>query len=205
MKQKTIIFFGRSGSGKGTQAHLLEDYIKKNDPENRDVLYIETGKRFREFIKEKTSNYTAKMTSDIMNAGGLMPEFMPIWIWTSYLVENYTGEEHMILDGLSRRADEAPILDSALRFYRREQPQVIFLSSSREWSKDRLLGRARRDDTEDDIQRRLDWFEENTMPALNYFKGHVGYEFIEIEGEQSIEKVHADILSKIFGASQAGE
>ena len=202
MKQKTIIFFGRSGSGKGTQARLLEEYMKKNDPEHRGGLYIETGERFRDFIKDK-DNYTAKATADVMEAGGLMPEFMPIWVWTSYLIDNYTGDEHMILDGLSRRSDEAPILDSALRFYKREQPQIIFINTSREWSKERLLDRKRKDDNEDDIERRLDWFEENTVLALNYFKRHVGYEFIEIEGEQSIEKVHADIIRSIFGVGQS--
>jgi len=204
MKHKTIILFGCSGSGKGTQADLLADYIKKNDSEGREVLYIETGERFRSFIKEK-GNHTAQMTADVINKGGLMPEFMPIWVWTSYLIDNYTGSEHMILDGLSRRVDEAPILDSALRFYRRDDPQVIFLNTSRDWSTERLLSRQRKDDTEEDIRRRLDWFEENTMPALNYFKSHVGYEFIEIEGEQSIEKVHADIISRIFGPGHSKE
>ena len=54
---------------------------------------------------------------------------MPIWVWTSYLIDNYTGSEHMILDGLSRRYDEAPILDSALRFYRRENKKIVFINS----------------------------------------------------------------------------
>jgi len=198
MQQKTIIFFGRSGAGKGTQADLLRDYMQNNDPEKRNTLYIETGERFRDFIKDE-GNFTSKMTKSVIESGGLMPEFMPIWVWTSYFIDNYTGTEHLILDGLSRRYDEAPVLDSALRFYRRERPQVVFINTSRQWSVDRLMSRGRKDDNEDDIQRRLDWFEENTTPALNYFKSHIGYEFIEIDGEQTIEKVHADILSKVFG------
>ena len=197
MKQQTIIFFGRSGAGKGTQARLLEKYIQENDEDKKSVLYIETGERFREFIKNKDS-YTSKLTAEVMDTGGLMPEFMPIWIWTSYLINNYTGNEHMILDGLSRRYDEAPILDSAFRFYRRENRKVVFINTSRAWSVKRLMKRGRKDDTEIEIQKRLDWFDENTMPAINYFKGHVNYEFFEIDGEQSVEKVYADLLSKLF-------
>jgi len=197
MKSQTIIFFGRSGAGKGTQARLLREYIEKTDTDSKPVLYIETGERFRDFIKNDT-NYTAGLTADVMNKGGLMPEFMPIWVWTSYLIEHYTGSEHMILDGLSRRHDEAPILDSALRFYRRENRKVVFVNTSRDWSVQRLMGRGREDDTEADIQKRLDWFDENTMPAINYFKGHVNYDFFEVDGEQPIEKVHADLLSRLF-------
>lgn len=201
MKSKTIIFFGRSGAGKGTQAKLLEEYIQNNDLEKKRVLYIETGERFRDFIKNQ-DNYTSNLTANVVNTGGLMPEFMPIWVWTSYLIDNYTGSEHMILDGLSRRYDEAPILDSALRFYRRENKKIVFINTSRDWSIEKLTARGRKDDNEADIQKRLDWFDENTMPAINYFKGHVNYEFFEIKGEQPIEKVHADILSKIFSPEE---
>ena len=51
MKFQTFIFIGRSGCGKGTQVALLQEYIKTRD-HKRPILYIETGERLRQFIKE---------------------------------------------------------------------------------------------------------------------------------------------------------
>ena len=53
MELLTLIFIGRSGCGKGTQAELLQEYIKKLD-QQRLIFYIETGERFRQFIKEQS-------------------------------------------------------------------------------------------------------------------------------------------------------
>ncbi|MEQ1561293.1 MAG: nucleoside monophosphate kinase [Nitrospira sp.] len=194
MSPQTIIFFGSSGAGKGTQAKLLIDHLKKNDPE-RNTLYIETGQRFRDFITE--ASFTASRTKEMIDAGGLLPEFLPIWIWAEYFVKHVSGNEHMILDGLSRRAHEAPILDSAIRFYKREKPFVIYIKVSRDWAKERLLGRARGDDADTQIEKRLDWFEENVLPAMQYFKDNPNYNFISINGERTIEEVNKEIAEKL--------
>ena len=197
MSPETFIFFGRSGSGKGTQADLLISYLQKKDPE-RKVIHIETGKQIREFLAENT--YTSKLTQNIVKNGGLLPAFLPIWVWTEYLIRNFSGNEHLVLDGLSRRASEAPVLDSALSFYGIKHPFIILLNVSREWSKERLLNRGRSDDTVTDIERRLDWYDNNVLPAIEFFRTKPEYTFIEINGEQSIEKTHSDIL-KITGLS----
>jgi adenylate kinase len=193
MSPQTFIFFGPSGAGKGTQAKLLIDLLKKKD--SRDVLYIETGQRFRDFSTE--ASFTAEKTREIMKNGGLLPEFLPIWIWTEYFIRHVNGDEHMILDGLSRRAHEAPILDSAMKFYGREKPFVVSINVSREWAKDRLLGRGRADDNEKDIEERIAWYYDNVLPAMDYFRGNDYYTFVPINGEQTIEDVHKEIVSKI--------
>jgi adenylate kinase family enzyme len=72
----------------------------------------------------------------------------------------------------------------------------VHLNVSRKWSDDRLLARGREDDrTLAKINKRLDWFEKDTMPAIEYFRESRFYKFIEVNGEQPIEKVHADIVS----------
>lgn len=192
MKPQTFIFFGPSGSGKGTQAKLLIDFIKKND--DKPVFYIETGQKFRDFITE--SSLTAKLTKEVMDSGGLLPEFLPIWIWTEYFVRHVSGNEHMILDGLSRRPHEAPILHSAMTFYKRENPTVLSIEVSRDWARERLLGRGRSDDKKDDIEKRIDWYYGNVLESLKYFKENSYYNFISINGEQSIEDVFKEILQK---------
>lgn len=193
MTPQTYIFFGPSGSGKGTQAQLLMS--KLNEKDSRDVLYVETGQIFRQFIKE--ASLTAKLSKEIISTGGLLPEFLPIWIWTEYLVRHVSGDEHMILDGLSRRSHEAPILDSAMKFYKRDKPFVVSLDVSREWAKDKLLGRGRADDNIVDIEKRISWYYENVVQAMSYFKSNSYYNFVAINGEQSIEDVHKDIMKAV--------
>lgn len=193
MVPQTFIFFGPSGAGKGTQAKILIDYLKKKDPET-PTLYVETGQRFRDFMTE--ASYTAIRTKEVIDNGGLLPEFLPIWIWSEYLVKHVSGNEHMILDGLSRRSHEAPILNSAMKFYKREKPFVISIEVSRDWAKDRLLGRERGDDKIEQIIKRLDWFEKNVCPAMDYFKDNEFYRYISINGEQTIEEVTKEILEK---------
>ena len=50
MELQTFIFIGRSGCGKGTQVTLLQEHFKKQD-HKRHIFYIETGERFRQFIR----------------------------------------------------------------------------------------------------------------------------------------------------------
>lgn len=192
MTSDTFIFFGRSGCGKGTQAHLLQ---QKLEQEGGKVLYVETGAKFREFMERDT--YTGHMTKEVIDNGELLPAFLPVWVWANVLVENFTGKEHLILDGLSRRAFEAPILDSMIAFYKRERPFVILIDVSREWSKERLMGRKRKDDTEEYIESRLNWYDRDVVPAIEYFRNHSGYHFIEIQGEKTIEEVHNELIQKI--------
>lgn len=192
-KNRAYIFFGRSGSGKGTQAKLLCEYLEKET--GRKSLYVETGARFREFKNGDT--LSSKLTKEVMEHGGLMPEFLPIWIWSDVFVNQYTGEENLILDGLSRRADEAPILDSAMGFYKFSNPYVVYIDVPREKAFDMMKGRGRGDDTDEYINARLDWFDEDVVPAINYFKNHVRYNFISVNGAQSIEEVHAELVEKI--------
>ena len=193
MTPQTFLLFGKSGSGKGTQAKLLIEYLKKLEPK-RQVEYIETGSKLREFAQEV--GLTAQLTSKVMSEGGLLPSFIPIWIWTNYFVRYMDGSEHLILDGLSRRAYEAPVLDDALKFYKREKPFVIIINVSDAWASQHLLSRGRGDDNKIDIESRLSWFETNVEPTIDYFKKNEYYNVLEINGEQSIEAVQQEILAK---------
>ncbi|MCC2630944.1 MAG: adk, adenylate kinase, adenylate kinase [Candidatus Paceibacter sp.] len=193
MNPHTFLLFGKSGCGKGTQAKLLRDYLKKLEP-HRQVEYIETGSKLREFSQEV--GLTAQMTKQVMDEGGLLPSFIPIWIWTNYFIRYFDGNEHLILDGLSRRAYEAPVLDDALKFYKRDKPFVVLINVSDEWAKEHLLARGRSDDNKLDIDSRLTWFKDNVQPTIEYFKKNPYYTVLEINGEQSIEDVHAEIVKK---------
>lgn len=193
MRPQTFIFFGKSGSGKGTQARLLGDYLKKI--KSNKVLYIETGEGFRQFME--TGSHTANLTKQVLADGGLMPVFMPIWLWTDFLVKNYNGTEDLILDGLCRRPAEAPVLDSALKFFGQKNPIIVYINVSNDWAFTRMKARGRKDDTDEYIKSRLEWFEWNVVPSIAYFHEHPDYTFLEINGEQTVEEVHNEIISRL--------
>lgn len=192
---KTFILTGRSGCGKGTQAKILEVFLQSMDP-TRKVFHLETGSRFREFIKGNSFSNT--LAKKIYEVGGRQPDFLAVWNWAHLMIEDLQGGEHMIIDGTPRSYEEALVLDSAMSFYNRERPYVIYIDVSRAWSKTHLQMRAKKegridDLTEEDIDRRLDWFETDVMRAIKFFEQSNGYRFIHINGEQTIEKVAADI------------
>jgi adenylate kinase family enzyme len=192
---RTFIFFGLSGAGKGTQAKKLAEYLADSDPQHT-TLSLSTGVLFREFMD--TGTWTASRVKAILDEGGLLPEFLPVWIWTEYLNKHIKDNtEHLILDGVSRRRPEAPVLKSALSFYEREETtDIIFVHISRERAIERLLERGRYDDNRGDIKARLDWFDANVRPAVDYFKMESAARVHDVDGEQSVEDVFAEIRKK---------
>ncbi len=189
----TFILIGRSGCGKGTQAKLLISYLKSNFGDDVPILHIETGARLREFIER--DNFSSKKAKAVMEAKELQPSFVPNFIWSKALIDEMTGLEHLIIDGSPRKLVEAQIIDSALSFYDRKQPVVIHLNVSRDWSRDRLLTRGRKDDDIVGIEKRLDWFDQEVAPVIEFFRNSGHFNYLEIDGEHSIGEVHNDILN----------
>ncbi len=200
MPPKTFIFIGRSGCGKGTQVKLLKEHLERIDPDNRKIMHIETGVRFREFIKgDKFSN---KIAAHIAETDGRQPDFLAVWNWARILIDELTGEEHIIFDGTPRSYREALVLDSAMTFYKRQRPTVIYLDVSRQWSKQHLMARSKKEGRADDqleelIDQRLNWFDDAVYSAVKFFEESNGYHFLHIKGEQAVEDVSKDIFSKL--------
>ena len=191
----TFVLIGKSGCGKGTQAELLIKYLKENT--SNPVFYMESGMKFREFIS--SSSYTASLSNEIMKSGSLQPAFLAIHIWSHLMIEQMKEDKHIVIDGTPRKVDEAKILDEAFQFYKRENVYIINVNVSRKWSVDRLTGRGRADDKSiDEINKRLDWFETDVLPAMEELKKNSKNKYIEINGEQTIEDVHREILQKVF-------
>lgn len=198
MNSKTFIFIGRSGCGKGTQAKILIEYLKNNPPageHQRDIFYFESGQRFREFFE--MPGLTPTLSREIHSTGGLQPDFLAVWMWSKALIENLKENTTLVIDGSPRKLHEAHILDSALKFYKRGKSNIIFINVRREWSEEKLRGRGRTDDkNERDVKNRLDWYDSEVVPAISFFKDNPDYSFIDINGEQTIEEVHKEILNK---------
>jgi adenylate kinase family enzyme len=196
--KNAYILFGKSGCGKGTQANLLVKNLESGTLGNK-ALYISTGAHLRQFTK--TDSFIASITRDALAKGELSPEFLATTMWGNFLIENFTGNEDLILDGLARRLDESMILENALEYIGIQNIYVIFINTSDVWSTERLLARGRADDDADEIKKRLNWFAENTMQSINYFKNktseNLKIKYLEINGEQTIEEVHNSIIKAL--------
>lgn len=189
----TFVFIGRSGCGKGTQAGLLMQKIAEKYPDE-PVFYLETGQKFRDF--NSGEGYTHMLAKNIQDVGGLQPAFLAVWMWANILIEKMNDKEHMFIDGTPRKLGEAIIFTEAMKFYGR-RPYVVYLNVSRKWSEDRLKERHRIDDITDSVKRRLDWFDTDVLPAVEYFRLNSDVCFLDINGERSIQEIQDDILAKV--------
>ncbi len=188
---QTLIFIGRAGSGKGTQAELLIKHLKSTYPDH-PVLYAYTGDRFREFVSKDT--YSSRLAREVNDAGGLQPSFAAVTMWGNLLFDKMVGGEHLIFDGTPRTYSEALMLDTAMDFYQRAEPKVIYLNIHDDCAHGRLTKRGRVDDHSEGIKKRLAWFEKDVVPALDYFRTNPRYTVLEIDGDKGIEEIHHQIV-----------
>ncbi len=196
MQPQHIVFIGKSGSGKGTQADLVKKHLERVD--DRKVIDVSTGSEFRSFMNGPS--YTARRVKQELEDGKLLPTYLAIWVWTNIIVDRYSGEEHVLLDGTPRRLEEAKILDTALQFYKEAKSQVVYIDVSDEWARERLGVRGRHDDKDEEITKRLEWFGTDVMPAVDFFRGDKEHiTFHNIDGEGSIEEVSERIIKSLFG------
>ena len=192
----TTIFLGPQGCGKGTQITLLKEYLNIQDP-SRAAAHFEMGKTLRELGLK--SDYTGRLTDEILKSGGLIPYAISASLFALYLMQHLpTNEEHILIDGFPRTATQVPMLDSALvEFYKRSLPTVVVIEISDNEAVKRLLPRGRSDDTEESIRKRLLWSREETIPNIEWFRNNQNYRVININGEQSIEDTHKEVLQKL--------
>lgn len=194
MKQGVYLFIGQSGSGKGTQVDLLKEKIKSLDPKAK-VFDLETGNIFRQLISGDT--FTGKLTREMIEKGKLPPCFLGIHAWSHSIIENYSGDQHVFIDGTPRIADEVPALCSAFEFFD-WHPNVINIEVSDEWSYERLKARGRADDkSEQDVWGRIQWYHESVVPAIELLRQSERVTFHSVSGEQTIEAVHKDICHEL--------
>jgi adenylate kinase len=92
---------------------------------------------------------------------------------------------------------EAQVLESALSFYKRLSLTIINLDTPEEIVRIRMEGRARPDDTQESIEARLQWYREETVPVLAYYRGRPQTNVYDINGTASIDEVYADIMKHL--------
>jgi len=148
----------------------------------------------RDLAKQETD--VGRRIKEVLNEGGLPFDTMATTLWMHEMAYTLKEDQNIICDGFPRRLDESRDLFEFLKWLERtENIKALVIEISREEAMKRLLVRARYDDDQDAISKRLDWYEDRVVPAINFFKDK-GLA-VEINGEQSIENVFKEILSKI--------
>jgi adenylate kinase family enzyme len=192
-KPHFIFFVGHSAAGKGTQAKLLKEYF---DTEGiHPTTIFETGARFRALIEGET--YTQKKTRQYIEEGKLPPAFLGVSVWSNLLMEQYREGTHYIIDGTPRVPSEVALWESAFDFYD-IHPHIIELVVGDEWAQEKMIHRGRADDKDiHDVKERVAWFHSSVTPAIELLEQNPRTTYTKINGEQTIEEVHADIV-KLF-------
>ena len=200
---KNIILLGAPGAGKGTQAALIAEEYK--------VPHISTGDILRRNIKEGTP--LGLQAKSYIDAGGLVPDEVVIG-----LVENRLREADCkngyILDGFPRTIAQAEALDKVASIDLAINIDVPF-----ETIIERLSGRRvcvcgetyhvsmlngetncrkcgkplfiRDDDKPETVKKRLDTYEKQTAPLINYY-GAQG-KLVNVKAVNSIEENFAAV------------
>ena len=193
-KPQTFIFFGIVGSGKGTQVELLEKYLKENKISD-DVFALSTGSLYRKIVESNT--YTGNIIKTSLEKGFLQPNFLTISLFTSSLISSMKENTILMADGFPRTIAQSEAFESIMKFYNRDNVHIVYIELDKEEATKRMLLRGRSDDNEEGIAKRFDEYIENVVPSMNYFKDKLGYTMHTINGKQSIEDVHKELIKSL--------
>lgn len=179
---RKMIILGRQGAGKGTQAARLS--------ERYGIPHISTGDMLRAAVQEGTE--LGQMAKSIMDAGDLVPDKVMNGIVAERLAAA-DAVDGFLLDGFPRSDVQAEWLNDTLA------PDGIDLVVSLEVPDDivieRMLARGRADDTEAAIRRRLDLYEAETAPLMDYYRG-IG-KLVSVNGHGEEDEVESRLAEVI--------
>ncbi len=210
-----IILLGGPGSGKGTQAALLAQRL--------GIAHISTGDLFRQNIRMETP--LGKLARTYMEKGELVPDEVTVGMVRERLKQPDCANG-FILDGFPRTIAQADALNQVLADMRQAltavlnlqvAPEVLIDRLSRRWTckscgavfpefslpprpgckKDVCDGELyqRPDDRPETQRHRIEVYREQTAPLEAYYaeRGML----IEIDGENSVERVHQLIVDAV--------
>lgn len=200
-----IVLLGAPGAGKGTQAQKLVAEF--------GIAHISTGDLLRAAIKEGSK--LGMKAKGYMDEGKLVPDDLVIDLVKERL-EADDAQKGFILDGFPRNTAQAVTLDSELAAMGRTLDAALLVSVEPSVIVERLSSRRtcrscgytapagvdtcprcdgemyqRDDDKPETIQHRLDVYQSQTAPLVEYYRGHSILK--EVDGDRPVDEVYADV------------
>ena len=183
-----LLVLGPQGSGKGTQASRLAD--------ERGIPHVSTGEMFRAAIAADTE--LGRLVEPLLTSGELVPDALTVALIRERLAEP-DAAGGFVLDGFPRNLTQAEALDSMLAEIGRDLDLVLFFDLDYGISIERLHHRAveegREDDTPDAIARRLELYNEQTLPLVELYRA-TG-RLVPIHAERTIDEVATEIAEAL--------
>lgn len=186
---KNIILFGPPGSGKGTQAEMLEEKF--------NLLHISTGDLFRSEIKEETR--LGKLAKNYIDKGELVPDEVTVGMLQKKIDQNKDVKGY-IFDGFPRTLDQAEALDELLKERNTTIFKLLALKVTDEEIVKRIKERGKDSGRSDDLNenvilKRIHVYENNTKPVYEFYDDRGKAE--SIDGMGSIDEIHERLVASI--------
>ncbi|RDE09767.1 adenylate kinase [Pelagibacterium lacus] len=185
-----LVLLGPPGAGKGTQAKILVDTYS--------IPQLSTGDMLRAAIADKTPlGLEAKA---IVDRGDLVSDDIVSGI-ISERMDRPDCANGFILDGFPRTIAQAEALTHMLDRKGLHLDAVIEIKADPDVLVERIINRAkesggaRADDNEDVLRKRLDVYNEQTAPLVNFYSGQGVLK--SVDGMAPIDEVTAAIRSAI--------
>jgi adenylate kinase len=180
------VVLGPQGSGKGTQA--------KKIAATYGIPHIATGDMIREMMQRPTE--LGAELREVYDRGDLVSDDLMIRLIRDRLDRGDTLPG-FVLDGFPRTLVQAEALDDLMSELGRPIDIVFeFQVPDRQQLFDRLLKRAREenrsDDTPEAMQRRLELYDRETAPLVEYYRSTRG-NVVGIHADRTIEDVFHEI------------
>jgi adenylate kinase len=184
-----LLMVAPPGAGKGTQAKLLSAHY--------GIVHISSGEVFRREVEAGTD--LGRVVAEYLARGDLVPDELVLQILTQPVIEA-AARGGYVLDGFPRSLGQA---EEAYQVARQvsgiELQAVVHLIVPRPELLRRLRARAaaegRGDDGEAVISHRLDVYDSQTEPMLEFYAGR-GL-VLDVDGFQPVEAVFEEIVKKV--------
>ena len=184
-----LLMVAPPGAGKGTQAVRLAEHYR--------ITHLSSGDLFRKEVE--AGSEIGRVAAGYLGRGDLVPDRLVLDVLAPHVLDA-AARGGYVLDGYPRtRAQAEEAYQVAGRISGVELQAVVHLEVSRDELLRRLTARARAegrtDDTERVIQHRLDVYDRQTAPMLEFYaaRGLV----VNIDGEQTVDEVFHAIVEAV--------